>query len=168
MDHSNIHKNLPLAPEDVKIQISDIIVNAGFHNDRGAYDLLSELLAPEVTVDAVSLFGGEIETLPKEELIARYKSRLPGCDYNQHMISCLEVRLDGAEGAVARSYFRATHRVDQKLWVVGGLYTHRLIRSANSWRIACIAIELGYEEGDRGILDIAAERVASRAGQAPG
>jgi SnoaL-like domain len=163
-DQLNRYNNLPLASAALQAEIADLIVRVAFYNDRGEYDLLAQCLAPEIIVDAVSLFGGEIETVGRDEQIRRYQSRLPGCDFNQHLVFCAEVRTMGENHVIAWSNFRATHRYESELWTVAGVYTHQLEKTEKwGWQITAIKIDLGYEEGSRMILDKAADRLAARA-----
>jgi SnoaL-like domain len=164
-DPSVIYDEFPLASMEVSNQIADLIVRVAYYNDRGKYELLAEYLAPEIIVDAVSLFGGEVETVSREEQIRRYKSFLPGCDFNQHLVTCAEVRILGAGRAIAWSNFRATHCIDEDKWTAAGIYTHELqATETHGWQITAIKIDLGYEEGTRAVLEKAGERVALRSG----
>ena len=150
--------DLVLPSLDDRIAIGDAIVGIGLHADRHEWDRLEASFAPEVTTDYTSLFGGTPQTQARSALVAGWRGMLPGFDATQHMVTVAEVRLRDPDHATARSYVRATHRLGTALWVVGGFYTHELVRSPEGWRVTFMRLGLLYEEGDRGLVAGAAER----------
>lgn len=148
-----------------RIAIGDLIAGIGFHADQGEWDRLAAAFAGEVTTDYVSLFGGSPATQPRDALIAGWRGLLPGFDATQHLIGHVQVDVQGST-ARARSYVRATHRIGTELWTVGGLYTHELTRSPAGWQVTHMRFTLQYEEGDRGLVAMAARR-AGATGAAP-
>jgi hypothetical protein len=152
--------DLPKPSLEDRIAIADIIAGLGMHTDQCEWDRVEAGLAPEVMTDYVSLFGGSPQKVTRSELVANYRSRLPGFDASQHMISTVEIGMLGADRAISRSYVRATHRLGKELLVLGGLYTHELIKSSHGWLVSSIVFSLYYEEGDRKMVERAAERAA--------
>lgn len=63
--------------------------------------------------------------------------------------------------ATATSHVRATHWIGTESWTVGGIYTHRLERGADGWRVTRMRLQRLYEEGDRGLVERAARRAAA-------
>src|SRR5271165_5269328 len=141
-----------------RVAIAGLISGLGFYSDQGEWKLVEAGYAPEVTTDYVSLFGGEPQTQPRAAVVASLRGVMPGFDFNQHLITTPDIRMRDRDHAVARSYVRATHRFGKATWVVGGYYTHELVRSHDAWRICYVKFTLGYEEGDRALLAQAAER----------
>jgi SnoaL-like domain len=124
------------------------------------WDRVLRLLADQVTTDYTSLFGGAASTVPRADVVAQWRSALEGFDATQHQITNVTVTGSGAE-ASALSHVRATHWIDGKFWTVSGVYTHRLARAADGWRVTYMAIQRLYEEGDRSVFEHAANRPAT-------
>jgi hypothetical protein len=121
------------------------------------WDGVRACLADEVRTDYSELFGGEPETLPADELVARWKGLVPGFDATQHMTGpCLVGERDG--GLLAQTHVRAYHRLGDDVWGVHGHYVVPLERTAAGWRIGGITLRMFYQEGDTGLPAKAAER----------
>jgi len=120
--------------------------------------------AEEVDVDYTSLFGGNPERLPADELIQRWQGLLPGFAGTQHVTGPIVVTFDGPDEAVAEAHVRAYHYVDgvtEGTWVVAGHYTIPVRREAAGWRITGMRLALIRQEGS---VDLAAVAAAARDG----
>lgn len=146
----------PARLED-RIAVADVISRIGFSIDQQEWSGAESALADEVTSDYSDLFGGEAQRQTRAELVASWRAALPGFHANQHMINTIEVLMTAPDRAKSRSYVRATHRYEKNLWVVGGIYTHELVRSPTGWRVTAVHFSLAYEEGDR-LIGLAVER----------
>jgi hypothetical protein len=149
-----------------RIAICDVIGRIGLHADQREWAALEACFDDQVTTDYVSLFGGDPVCQAKADLIAAWRSMLPGFDATQHFVATTEVVMRDADHAIARSNVRATHRLDDALWIVGGLYTHELARTDRGWRATAMRFTLAFEEGDRNLVARAAERAHSAADDA--
>ncbi|KAF1686804.1 serine aminopeptidase domain-containing protein [Pseudoxanthomonas taiwanensis] len=80
----------------------------------------------------------------------------------RHQPLVTNTHVEGA-GAVATAprHVRATHWIGTESWTVGGIYTHRLERGADGWRVTRMRLQRLYEEGDRGLVERAARRAAA-------
>jgi hypothetical protein len=141
-----------------RVAIADLISGLGLYTDQCEWDHLEAGYAPVVTTDYVSLFGGEPQTQPRAVVVATLRALMPGFDANQHIITTAEVQMRDHDHAVARSNVRACHRLGTSTWVLGGLYTHELVRAEGGWVVQSVKFTLAYEEGDRAIIAQAAER----------
>lgn len=64
---------------------------------------------------------------------------------------------------------RGYHRVGDATWMVAGRYVMRLERADGSdWRIAAMTLRHYYDDGDRGLVDVAIKRAVDGAGRAAG
>lgn len=124
--------------------------------DTRDWDTVRALLADEVTLDYVSLFGGEVETLPAAEVVERWRKLLPGFDATQHFLGLL-AESDG----VVRGNVRGCHRLDGEEWTVAGWYDLTLTTPGTP-RIAAIVLTATYETGHRDLLGRAQDRAAGR------
>jgi hypothetical protein len=78
------------------------------------------------------------------------------------MISNFIIVLDG-DRATCRSHVRATHRIDKDIYVMGGLYRHKMVRLDGEWKIAETVFEQTYTEGDTTLFERAAVRAKGKA-----
>lgn len=152
-------QSAPLSAAD-RLEIAEAVAGVGLYADLRDWARVERLLAPEVTTDYVSLFGGTVSTTEASALVAQWRSVLPGFDATQHLISNLSIQGDGDHAQVT-SHVRATHWLGERSWTVGGVYTHRLIRREGGWRVDFIRLHRLYEEGDREILSLAADPPAA-------
>ena len=129
--------------------------------DLKQWSRLKQLLAEEVTVDYTSLFAGEIQNITSNQLISQWQSVLPGFDATQHTITNHHIIID-ANKATAIAYVRATHKLNNELWIVSGYYIDELIKTDTGWKIKAIQYNAMYEEGDRSLLEKAVARVAAQ------
>ncbi|MBB4932953.1 hypothetical protein F4561_003773 [Lipingzhangella halophila] len=135
--------------------------------DRLDWDGVRSLLDSTVRLDYTSLFGGEVETVEREEVIARWRSLLPGFDATQHLTG--PVTADVRDGhADCRTAVRAYHHLigeeGRGTWMTAGFYHISARREAAAWRISAITLEALYEEGDRALTQQAARRVELASG----
>ena len=123
--------------------------------DERAWDDLATLLAERVTLDYVSVFGGQVETLAREEVLARWRGLLPGFDATQHFVAAL-VDLDG--DGVLEGNVRGYHHLDGDTWMVAGWYRLTVAESKVGPQVAGIVLTLGYETGSRELVERAQQR----------
>lgn len=148
----------PLSTAD-RLAVADAVAGIGLHADRRHWARAQDLLDEHVTTDYVSLFGGEVATAPRAALVAQWQGVLPGFDATQHLISNVLVEGAGDE-AQATSHVRATHWIGSRSWTVGGIYTHRLVRTPLGWRVRFMGLQRLYEEGDRALIQEARAKLA--------
>lgn len=141
-----------------RISIGDAITSLALHMDLLDWEQVEARLAAEVTTDFVSVLGGEPRRQTRSALIEEYRSILPGFHAVQHMIGVVDVHLLDRTVACSRSNLRATHRLDDAIWTLGGVYTHELTRSGEGWAVSGIHFAVSYNDGDTRIAARAAER----------
>lgn len=144
-----------------RLAIIEVVNSVGTLADLGQYDQLQQLFTDEVTVDYTSLFPGEVQNISSEQLMNQWQSTLPGFDATQHLITNHQITVNGNE-ARAVAYVRATHRLGDEIWVVGGYYVDELVRTDEGWKLKAIQYNALYEEGNRALVEQAAAKVASQ------
>jgi hypothetical protein len=93
---------------DDRIAVTDTVTGIGLFADLRQWDRVGALLADEVTTDYVSVFGGEVASASRTELLDQWRATLGGLDATQHQITNVAVTPTG-QGATALSHVRATH-----------------------------------------------------------
>jgi hypothetical protein len=122
--------------------------------DTRDWNTVRGLLADEVVLDYVSLFGGEVETVAADEVVERWRALLPGFDATQHVLGVL-AELDGTVQTNVRGY----HVLGDEVWMAAGWYRLAL-DGGDPARIAGIVLTATYETGDRELVGRARARAA--------
>ncbi len=101
---------------------TDVITRMLHAIDRLDWPAVRDCFADVITTDYTSLWGGEVETLPAEELITRWSEFAGGLAATQHQTGPV-VMSDGR----AETHVIAYHWLpDGDTWVVHGHYVARL------------------------------------------
>lgn len=138
------------------------------HVDARRWDELTALFAPTVTTDYTSLFGGEPQATTREDLVAGWRALLPGFTRTTHVVGTPHVVLAGdtaraSASVVAWHFVKDPPLAGRDLWLVGGCYEILLERHQGAWRIASLTLARAWQEGNRDLPRIAAERAAAAA-----
>lgn len=151
-----------MSPESAAIQhaISTTVVGMLHAIDARDWDAVRAAFADTVTTDYTSLFGGEVETQPADDLVGGWASFVPGFDATQHLAGPVVAEHDGAT-ARARCAITATHCLGEARWIVGGHYALQLTTSAAGWKITHLTLETAFQDGDLDLPQQAAERAAA-------
>ncbi|NBE52668.1 nuclear transport factor 2 family protein [Streptomyces boluensis] len=150
---------------DDRYAIIETCDRMGWHTDRREWDEAATLFADKVVLDYTSLVGGEPTTETPTEIVESWALVLDGYETSQHLMTNHRVTLDGDTAECTASY-QATHRLENlfggPLWRVGGTYRFHLRRSGDVWKIDALTMQMLWAEGNQGLMDLAAKRVAAR------
>ncbi|HZG07345.1 MAG TPA: nuclear transport factor 2 family protein [Allosphingosinicella sp.] len=151
---------LSAQPADVAA-VTTIVESVATLADRGEFDALERLYAPEVRVDYTSLAGGEAEVKSARALMSEWAAVLPGFDRTRHALSDIKVRLDGVT-ATAIASLVADHWVAGRHWQVSGRYDYGLVRDGREWRITAHKLTVTGERGSRDVFAPATDAAKAR------
>jgi ketosteroid isomerase-like protein len=140
--------------------VQTVVESVAAFADRGAFDALERLYAPEVRVDYTALAGGQPQLKSNTALMTQWAQLLPGFDRTRHAISNVRVTIAGGR-ATASADVIADHWIAQTSWRVSGRYDYALIRDGRDWRITFHKLTLAGEAGDRAALALAAQAAAA-------
>jgi len=128
----------------------------GLRTDAKEWPELEEVLAETVELDYRSLFGGNLETLSRADVIARWKSQLAPLR-TQHIITNLHITIKPDNTAECAANVLATHVQandgQNSMWTVGGRYDFRLAQENGQWRIYAIKLTAIWTTGNPNILN---------------
>jgi hypothetical protein len=135
------------------------------HVDARRWDEILDLFAAQVEVDYTSLFGGERQSLPREQLIHNWRQLLPGFTHTTHVIGSPAVVVSGetahaAASVVAWHFIKDPALNGNDLWLVGGCYEMMFKKIEGVWRIAELALARAWSEGNSDLPRLAGERTA--------
>jgi SnoaL-like domain len=132
------------------------------------WDTVRACFSAEIDVDYTSLWGGDAETVPVEQLVSGWKELATGYDATQHLTGPFVVTHRDDRRLDCTTTFRAYHHViedgDASTWMVAGRYVIGLELESDRWRIKAVTLRLAYEEGDRRLVDLARQRSATGVG----
>jgi SnoaL-like domain len=147
--------------------IANVIGALAVHVDARRWSELLAVFAPEVRVDYVSLFGGEAQSVKREELVGGWRKLLPGFTRTCHIIGTPAITLSGetaqASACVVAWHFVKTPELEGRdYWLVGGCYEMSFAKIGGTWRIAGLTLARAWAEGNLDLPRIAGERAANQ------
>jgi SnoaL-like domain len=150
---------------DDRMDIASVIGSLAVHVDAQHWDNLLALFAPQVRVDYTSLFGGDAQSMAREDLIGGWRKLLPGFTRTCHVIGTPAISLSGetaraAASVVAWHFVKEPELSGRDVWLVGGCYEMGFARIDGSWRITALTLARAWAEGNLDLPGIAGERVA--------
>ena len=145
---------------------ADVLTRMLHAIDALDWDAVRGAMASEVLVDYTSLSGGEPETLPAGDLVARWQGLLPGFDATQHLTGPVLVSRDGGPGVRLDTHVIGYHRITDPdeggMWAVHGHYTARLVDGV----ITELTLTVFFQDGRLDLPDVATRRAAAGRGRA--
>lgn len=146
-----------------KQDIIDSILRYATGIDMRNWALYRQCFTDELEVDFTSWSGGTPRTLSADDWVAGVRSTLAGFEGTQHTLTNFVIDLRGDE-ATAVVYMSAQHNLpnnqgDNTL-LIGGYYTHDLVRTPVDWKIRKARLTVTWTEGNRHIFELARQRVA--------
>jgi hypothetical protein len=121
----------------------------------------------EIDLDYSSWRAESIGRWRADDWVARGQRLFPGLTATRHALSNLLVTLDG-DGCRVRTNVCADHVLvagehSLRVFTLNGHYDDRCVRTGDGWKITGKRLVVEWSVGDREVLAIAAERVASGA-----
>ena len=126
------------------IAIQDVISHVTLCGDLRDFDGSFAMFTDDAVDDYASLLV-MAEPLGLAEFRANAQAFRPALD-TMHQISNFRIEVDGDE-AVSLSTVRAVTCVDDLVAENGGIYTHRLRRTAAGWRICFVRYDCKFRTG---------------------
>lgn len=146
--------------EALASRVRDTVKGVAHHIDLREWGSLRALYSAEVETDYTSLFGGEVQRQPADELMATWNQLLSPVA-TQHLLGPIEVSLDGSS-ATARCHVRGYHFANDApsgpTWMVAGHYTFKLRIEQGRWRITHMKLDTFYQTGNGKLLQEAASK----------
>jgi hypothetical protein len=151
---------------DDRADVANLVGSLAVHVDARRWDELLALFAPQVRVDYVSLFGGEAQSMPREDLIGSWRKLLPGFTQTCHVIGAPVITVSGetaqaAASVVAWHFVKAPELAGRDCWLVGGCYEMAFRKIDGAWHIAALTLARAWAEGNPDLPEIAGD-LASR------
>ena len=143
--------------ETLKIQES--IFRLFVATDQNEWEVLTTVFADSVKLDYTSMNHQPSAVLSSQEIIAQWRSVLPGFDHTHHQIGNVVVEED-EENAHAFCYGTATHYLEHEkghLWTVVGSYDFDMEKQNQQWVITTMRFNYKYQTGNTELVGQAIE-----------
>ncbi|HTY75589.1 MAG TPA: nuclear transport factor 2 family protein [Candidatus Nanoarchaeia archaeon] len=139
-----------------RVEVEETIDKLGLHIDAKEWSELEEILAENVEIDYRSLNGGNVETLFRPDVIARWKSMLTPLR-TQHIITNMHITIKPDNTAECAANLMATHvrpnGGEDSIYTIGGRYDFHLAQENGRWRIYAIRLTALWTTGNPKILN---------------
>lgn len=173
-DQSDMQRALEAAD---KLAVIETVNAIGINADLDRWDLVIESFSPGgVILDyssyATASAGTEEEpqAQPREDIVAAWRTVLPGYDYTQHVMGNHQVSIDG-NAATSISTVHATHILandqGEDFWIFIGDYEHHLVRTPQGWKVDRMTANMRAELGNADLPKLATQRVKDGEGRKP-
>jgi hypothetical protein len=131
--------------------IVDLTIAYSFALDERIFDDLDDVFVPDATADLGWLLEG------RDAIKVRIRDALVPLDASQHLVATHQVHIDG-DRATGRCYLQAQHvRANAdggSLFMVGGRYEDRYVRTADGWRIDHRSLIVLWTDGNPAVLGV--------------
>ena len=129
----------------------DLTIAYSYALDDRRFDDLDDVFLPAATAE----LGRPLEG--RDAIKDRIRDALVPLDASQHLVATHQVRLDG-DRATGCCYLQAQHvragTDGGSLFMVGGRYEDRYVRTADGWRIARRALVVLWTDGNPAVLGV--------------
>lgn len=131
-----------------RIEIADLLTRYADAVDRRDWDRYRSVFTPDARIDYTSV-GGVAGSV--DEVCNWLAEALVMFESTQHMISNIEVELDGDTAAVTAMVINPMKLPDGTVhgtvWTTGGWYHHKLVRTPDGWRSRHLREEASWFQG---------------------
>jgi 3-phenylpropionate/cinnamic acid dioxygenase small subunit len=149
---------LTASTADTRQTLVELTLRMAWYLDHKQWDAMPALFTGMVRLDYTSLNGGQPTTVPRADMIAKWRTNRTPLKATQHLISNHLVTITDDAAATATAMFQAIHLLpnDQggPLWTLGGEYAYSFTRVDGSWLIDGLAMRLLWADGNRNIRDL--------------
>jgi len=129
-----------------RIEITDLLTRYARAVDRRDWDLYRTVFTPGARIDYTSAGGIEAGV---HEMCDWLKSALSMFESTQHMVSNVDISIGGDTAEVEAMFHNPMKLPDGNVWLTGGWYHHRLVRTAGGWLSESLIEESSYMSTDQ-------------------
>ena len=127
-----------------RAEITDLLTRYARAVDRREWDLYRSVFTSDARIDYTQVGGiaGDVE-----EVVGFLSEVMPMFEVMQHLISNVEITLNGDEAAVTAMVYNPLKLPDSPVWATGGWYHHQLVRTPEGWRSRSLVEEACWFRG---------------------
>ncbi|HEX7094381.1 MAG TPA: nuclear transport factor 2 family protein [Acidimicrobiales bacterium] len=114
-----------------RIEINDLLTRYAHAVDSKDWALYRTVFTPDAHIDYESAGGvkGDLDTV-----VAWLEQTMAGFPMTQHLVSNIDVKLDGDTAQVRAMFYNPMGMPSGKNFFCGGWYNHELVRTPDGWR----------------------------------
>lgn len=127
-----------------RAEITDLLTRYARAVDRKDWGLFRSVFTPDARIDYTQV-GGVAGNL--DEVVGFLEQVMPMFETMQHLISNIDIAIDGDEAKVAAMVYNPLKLPDSPMWATGGWYHHELVRTPEGWRSRSLVEEAGWFDG---------------------
>ena len=127
-----------------RAEITDLLTRYARGVDRQDWDLFRSVFTPDALIDYTQV-GGVAGDL--EEVVGFLSKAIPMFETIQHLISNLDIGIDGDEAKVTAMVYNPLKLPDSPVWATGGWYHHELVRTPDGWKSRSLVEEASWFHG---------------------
>ncbi|MEM1022493.1 MAG: nuclear transport factor 2 family protein [Myxococcota bacterium] len=127
--------------------------------DERAWSEARALMTDPFHLDYASFGAGDPADLNPDDVLAGWRTMLPGFDHTHHQLGNFELEMDGGRATVG-CYGTATHVLEGRSWTVVGRYVLSLVEQEGRWKLSGNRFLFRFQDGDLGLPEAA--RLRSR------
>lgn len=129
----------------------DAVIQLFIATDSQDWSQVEKVFDRKVILDYSSMNGNPATELAAQDIIASWKTVLPGFDHTHHQLGNFQSSLNGNSAHVF-CYGTTTHYLEDEkgnVWIVVGSYDFDLIKDQNqAWRITSMKFNFKYMDGN--------------------
>lgn len=149
---------------DKKTVPTAVVTQLFIASDEHKWDELENCFAKEVLLDYSSMGSPPVNLSPKQ-IVASWKSILPGFTHTHHQIGNIQEVIKNNSAEVF-AYGTATHYLEDEkgsVWTVVGTYNFELVKVHKEWKISSMKFNLKYQDGNLSLSQKAIDNVLGKA-----
>ena len=148
-----------------KMNNANLVVNQLFiATDQQNWETVKACFSEKVKLDYSSMSGNPSAMLSPNEIVAAWKTILPGFTHTHHQLGNF-METQSANGVHVFCYGTASHYLESEngnIWTVVGSYDFDLEKQHGNWKITSMTFNFKYQEGNTKLAAQAMENVKSK------
>ncbi|WP_196888887.1 nuclear transport factor 2 family protein [Aureivirga sp. CE67] len=143
----------------------DVVIKLFVATDQKNWEEVESLFYKEVNLDYSSMNGNPATILKPSEIVAAWKTLLPGFQFTHHQIGNV-LEKTNKNSAKVFCYGTASHYLEDEkgnIWVVIGSYDFELKKNdQNQWQVSSMKFNFKFQEGNTSLPQKAIEIVKNQ------
>jgi hypothetical protein len=138
-----------------RAEISDVAARMAWCQDRRDWAGLDDVLADELDVEYPPDAGGRLESVSRAQLVAGWLDALERVDASQHVLSGLQIAVDGDDATVKLNelvWLSRSQSMGSHLYSFGTAMELTMRRFEVGWRIVALTVRASWSDGNSAVL----------------
>lgn len=145
----------------IRMNLEEVIYHLFIAVDSRDWKAVKECFADRLLLDYSSMNGQPAVELTADEMIAGWKTVLPGFSFTHHQLGNMLTKDEETVGTVF-CYGTASHYLEHEkgnVWIVVGSYDFELAKNNSNWKVTKMRFNFKYQEGNKELPAAASARI---------